>query len=182
MSSHQPGPGTEKDGASSAQIAIAIAGGAAALVVALVLLAQHVASVGSAGNADMSPEAVARRIAPVALLVFDNAPAAPASAPAKAPGPAPAATAAAPAKAADGKATYTQICSVCHATALAGAPKFGDKAAWAPRVAQGSATLHDHAIKGFQGKAGMMPPKGGNGALSDADVMAAVDYMVSQAK
>jgi cytochrome c5 len=65
---------------------------------------------------------------------------------------------------------------------VAGAPKLGDKAAWGPRIAQGIDTLYTHSIKGFQGKAGMMPPKGGNMALSDADVKAAVDYMVAQSK
>jgi cytochrome c5 len=54
----------------------------------------------------------------------------------------------------------------------------GDKAAWKPRIAQGSATLHEHAIKGIR----TMPPKGGNLNLSDAEVSAAVDYMVSQSK
>jgi cytochrome c5 len=58
----------------------------------------------------------------------------------------------------------------------------GDKAAWAPRIAQGPNVLHDHAIKGFQGKAGVMPAKGGNTSLSDADVKAAVDHMVAAAK
>ncbi|OGI56279.1 MAG: hypothetical protein A2V58_08745 [Candidatus Muproteobacteria bacterium RBG_19FT_COMBO_61_10] len=81
-----------------------------------------------------------------------------------------------------GKATYDSSCSVCHGAGIAGAPKFGDKAAWAPRIAQGNDTLHTHALKGFQGKAGMMPAKGGNAALADADVKAAVDYMVSKAK
>ena len=58
----------------------------------------------------------------------------------------------------------------------------GDKAAWAERIAQGMAVLHEHAIKGFTGKTGMMPPKGGRMDLSDAEVMAAVDYMISQSK
>jgi cytochrome c5 len=70
----------------------------------------------------------------------------------------------------------------CHAAGVAGAPKLGDKAAWAPRIAQGADTLHTHAIKGFQGKAGMMPPKGGNMGAKDEDVKAAVDYIVSQSK
>jgi cytochrome c5 len=61
---------------------------------------------------------------------------------------------------------------------VAGAPKVGDKAAWAPRIKQGIDTLHQSALKGKNA----MPPKGGNASLSDADVMAAVDYMVSQAK
>lgn len=81
-----------------------------------------------------------------------------------------------------GKKTYDASCMACHAAGVAGAPKFGDKAAWAPRIAQGNDTLYTHALKGFQGKAGMMPPKGGNMSLKDEDVKAAVDYMVSNAK
>lgn len=81
-----------------------------------------------------------------------------------------------------GKAVYDTTCAACHAMGVAGAPKFGDKAAWKDRIAKGIATLHDHAIKGFQGKAGFMPPKGGNASLPDAHVKAAVDYMVSKAK
>jgi cytochrome c5 len=80
--------------------------------------------------------------------------------------------------AADGKAVYEKTCSVCHAAGVAGAPKFGDKAAWAPRIAQGKATLLQSALKGKNA----MPPKGGNTALSDADVAAAVDYMTGAAK
>lgn len=81
-----------------------------------------------------------------------------------------------------GKATYDSSCGVCHGAGIAGAPKFGDKAAWAPRIAKGAETLHTHALKGFQGKAGTMPAKGGNASLPDADVKAAVDYMMSKAK
>ncbi len=81
-----------------------------------------------------------------------------------------------------GKKIYDATCMACHAAGVAGAPKLGDKAAWAPRIAQGADTLHTHAIKGFQGKAGMMPPKGGNMGAKDEDVKAAVDYMVSQSK
>jgi cytochrome c5 len=86
------------------------------------------------------------------------------------------------AKAADGKATYDKACMACHAAGVAGAPKLGDKAAWGPRIAQGNDTLYTHALKGFTGKKGMMPPKGGNMSLSDADVKASVDYMVGQSK
>jgi len=86
------------------------------------------------------------------------------------------------AQAADGKATYDSACAACHASGAAGAPKLGDKAAWKDRIAQGAATLHDHAIKGFQGKVGFMPAKGGNASLSDDAVKAAVDYMVSGSK
>jgi cytochrome c5 len=80
-----------------------------------------------------------------------------------------------------GKALYNSVCMACHAAGVAGAPKFGDKAAWAPRLAHGANTLYEHAIKGFQGKSGMMPPKGGSQA-PDTDVKAAVDYMVAAAK
>jgi len=82
---------------------------------------------------------------------------------------------------ADGKKVYEAACAACHGAGIAGAPKFGDKAAWAPRIKQGPAMLYEHAIKGFQGKAGMMPAKGGS-AASDDEVKAAVDYMASAAK
>jgi len=82
----------------------------------------------------------------------------------------------------DGKAVFDKICTLCHTPGVAGAPKFGDKAAWAPRIAQGLDTLHSHALKGFAGKTGVMPPKGGGADLSDAEVMAAVDYMLGNSK
>jgi cytochrome c5 len=82
----------------------------------------------------------------------------------------------------DGKKIFESTCTVCHGAGIAGAPKFGDKAAWAPRIAQGINVLYTHAIAGLQTKAGVMPPKGGNLALSDPEVKAAVDYMVAAAK
>ena len=92
-----------------------------------------------------------------------------------------AATAAAPAAtaAAGGAvpALYTQVCQTCHAAGVAGAPKFGDKAAWAPRLAHGVDGLTACAIKGK----GAMPPKGGSSA-SDAEIKAVVTYMVNAAK
>jgi len=81
-----------------------------------------------------------------------------------------------------GKKVYDTTCVACHAVGVAGAPKLGDKALWAPRIAQGIDKLYANSIKGFQGKTGVMPPKGGNMGLSDADVKSAVDYMVSKAK
>jgi len=83
---------------------------------------------------------------------------------------------------ADGKATYQQTCFACHGTGAAGAPKAGDKAAWAPHIAKGKATLYKHAIHGFKGTKGFMPAKGGRTDLSDDTVKAAVDYMVSISK
>ena len=103
-----------------------------------------------------------------------------AAAPAAAPA-APAAAAPAVASADTGKALYNSACVACHGAGIAGAPKLGDKAAWASRIQQGNAVLYEHAIKGFQGKAGVMPPKGGASA-PDADVKAAVDFMVAAAR
>ena len=109
------------------------------------------------------------------------APAAAAVAAAPAAAPAPAEPVPAAASAGAGKALYSSACVACHGAGIAGAPKFGDKGAWGPRIAQGNAALYEHALKGFQGKAGVMPPKGGSSA-PDADVKAAVDYMVGAAK
>jgi cytochrome c5 len=81
-----------------------------------------------------------------------------------------------------GEATYKSICFACHQNGVAGAPKVGDKAAWQPRIAQGMAVLHTHAIKGYTGKTGTMPAKGGNTAMPDADVKSAVEYMVKNSK
>lgn len=95
--------------------------------------------------------------------------------------PAPAAPAA-PAAVMTGEAVYNMACVACHGQGIAGAPIFGNKEAWAPRIAQGNATLHDHALKGYQGKAGLMPAKGGRVDLADESIVNAVDYMVTAAK
>lgn len=80
----------------------------------------------------------------------------------------------------DGPALYQAVCQTCHATGLAGAPKFGDHSAWAPRVSQGKATLYEHALKGYKGNAGVMPAKGGRTDLNDELIKAGVDYLVSK--
>ena len=93
-----------------------------------------------------------------------------------------AAVPAAPVKLAiDGKKVFDTACAVCHTSGVAGAPKVGDKANWAARISQGNKVLYEHAIKGFQGKAGMMPAKGGS-SVSDDEVKAAVDYMTNASK
>jgi cytochrome c5 len=145
------------------------------------------------GNPDLTDVEVARAVAFMAnqsggKFSEPAAPAAPAQQTASAPpGAAPAAPAAATGATAsaaggggagDGKAVFQSSCFACHGTGAAGAPKPGDKAAWAPRLKQGVPALYEAAIKGK----GAMPPKGGNTALSDADVKAAVDFMVGQAK
>lgn len=82
-----------------------------------------------------------------------------------------------------GRSIWMGTCQGCHDIGIAGAPKLGDSKAWAPRIAQGKATLYDHAINGHFGPSGtMMPPRGGNDALSDEEVKAAVDYMVAASR
>lgn len=81
----------------------------------------------------------------------------------------------------NGEAVWKAHCAACHATGAAGAPKIGDTKAWGPILAKtNKATLYKHAINGFHGKRGYMPPKGGASGLSDAEVKAAVDYMVGK--
>lgn len=82
--------------------------------------------------------------------------------------------------AATGEAVYKQLCVTCHGTGVANAPKLGDKAAWAPRIKQGKEALYKSAISGKPGTP--MVAKGGNASLSDADVKAAVDYMLDKSK
>ncbi|WP_206202934.1 c-type cytochrome [Thioalkalivibrio sp. XN8] len=100
-------------------------------------------------------------------------------------GPRPA-LAAAPAAAAQpaadltGEDVYKVACTACHGAGIAGAPKTGAVAAWEPRLAQGMDTLVTHAIEGFQGEAGYMPPRGGLSSLTDEQVRDAVQYMVDQ--
>jgi cytochrome c5 len=165
------------------RLAIGIAVGAVALVIAIILMAQlAVAYWGGREMKDdpaMSDKAVAKRLAPVAKLAVDpNAP--PPAPPAAAPAPVAAATPAKADASATGKATYDTACAACHAAGIAGAPKLGDKAAWAARTkaAKGKEGLYASALKGK----GAMPPKGGNTALSDDAVKAAVDYLVGAAK
>ncbi len=95
------------------------------------------------------------------------------------------ATAAAPAASSttgprDGEAVFKGSCFACHETGAAGAPKRGDKAAWEPRIAQGFETLRKHAIDGFTGKTGMMPPRGTCAACSDEEIENAIHYMTDK--
>jgi cytochrome c5 len=78
-----------------------------------------------------------------------------------------------------GKELFDQTCSACHGAGIAGAPKAGDKAAWASHIAKGLPTLYDHALHGFTGDTGTMPAKGGRTDVPDALVEQGVNYMVS---
>ncbi|MBI4205970.1 MAG: cytochrome c5 family protein [Betaproteobacteria bacterium] len=148
----------------------------------IVMLAQLVmiSMDSSTTNPGMSEEAIAKRLKPVGEVVVvereapkaEPGPEATAKAPAAAPGTT------AKADAGKGKSVYDATCAVCHAAGVAGAPKAGDQAAWAPRIKSGMDALYANSLKGKNA----MPPKGGNPSLPDADVKAAVDYLVSQVK
>jgi len=129
---------------------------------------------GSANLSDLEVERAMVYIANAAGAKF-NEPAAPA--PEKAAAAAPVAGAVAPGKI-DGKKIFETTCFACHGTGAAGAPKAGDKAAWAPRLKEGMNALYANALKGKNA----MPPKGGNAALSEAEIRAAVDYLTGLAK
>jgi cytochrome c5 len=120
-------------------------------------VAERIKPVGSVPDVEKGPSPLVPAPAPVEVVAAANATAAPA---------------------ASGKAVYDASCQACHAAGVAGAPKLGDKAAWAPRIGTGAAALLASVIKGKNA----MPPKGGNLSLSDADVKAAVEYMLAQSK
>lgn len=141
-------------------------------------VAQRIAPV---GQVNTDPNAMLTAALPVAspAAAIAAAPAAPAeekTAPVAATGSAGGPTAG------RGKQIYDTVCFACHAAGVAGAPKFSDKDAWAPRIAQGKDTLYKHALEGFFGKNGLMPPKGGRADLADEDVKAAVDYLTAAAQ
>jgi cytochrome c5 len=81
-----------------------------------------------------------------------------------------------------GENIYKSACFACHATGVAGAPKFGDAALWKDRIAKGKDELVKNAITGYTGTAGVMPPKGGFAHLSDEEIAAAVEYMMQAAQ
>src|SRR5438094_6781591 len=126
-------------------------------VIGIVLLVQLVTSMRGADPNALTPDAVAKRIQPVGHSELG------------------AAGGAAGGK--SGEEVVKTTCAACHQTGVAGAPKMGDKAAWAPRIKEGLNELVKDAIKGIRG----MPPKGGNPSLSDDEVARAVVFMANQA-
>jgi len=111
----------------------------------------------------LSPAAIKERLAPVGEVIVEG-------------GPAKIEVAAAPV--AVGQQTYETYCTACHSQGIAGSPKFGDKAAWAPRTKQGRDTLIQHAINGIRA----MPPKGTCTTCTDIEIVETVDYMLSKIK
>jgi cytochrome c5 len=134
------------------------------------------ALLGACGKTEETKPAAA---APAPAPVTAAAPAAPA--PVVAPAAEPAAAVAA-AGGIDGAGIYRKTCGLCHGTGAGGAPMLGDKSLWEKRIAQGKDILYKHAISGYTGSAGMMPPKGGNASLKDEEIKAVVDYMVAAVK
>lgn len=132
---------------------------AVAIVLTVIIWPLSMIGKGDSGNA--SGDEAELRIQPVARVEMKKA-AAPAS----------------DGKVRDAASIYNGVCVACHGTGAAGAPKTGDKAAWAPRIAQGMETLLKNATNGK----GAMPPKGGAADLSEAELKSVVDYLVSQAK
>jgi cytochrome c5 len=129
-------------------------------VIVIIMLAQLVTGGKRLDERTLEPEAVAGRIQPVARVEFGAA--------------APGGAAGAPKS---GEEVYKAVCAACHASGVAGAHKFGDKAAWAPHLKEGLADLSKNAINGIRG----MPARGGNPNLSDVEVTRAVVYMANAA-
>ena len=147
-------------------------------------IARAVAYMANAAGAKFAEPAApaAAGAAPAAAEAAPAAPATPVAAAAPAAEAAPAAAApvaaAAAAGAGAGEALYKQACQVCHAAGVAGAPKFGDKAAWSARLPAGIDALYNSVAKGK----GAMPPRGGAAQASDADLRSAVEFMAAAAK
>lgn len=129
-------------------------------VIVIIMLATFVAGnkVTGAGSDSMTPEAIAERLRPVGTVAY-------------------AAASTGPRALQSGEEVYKAACSACHAAGVAGAPKAGDVAAWAPRIKQGFDTLVKHAVEGFKA----MPAKGGNASLDPIEVARAVAFMANEA-
>lgn len=152
-------------------------GGLAVLTVVLILGARVIHNQQPQSVDAARAAATLARIAPVGAVFAGDAGSAALAETQAAATPALAEAAAAP----DGAKVYNGLCGACHGAGVAGAPKL-EKAAWEARAAQGVDTLFAHARDGFTGKAGMMPARGGNPALSDDEVRAAVQWMLDNLK
>ena len=124
-------------------------------VVMIIMFAKFVISASSTESSEASAEAVVARIKPVASITL---------------------TAAGAGGFREGEEIVKSACAACHTTGAAGAPKLGDKAAWAARISAGLNTLVQNAIKGKNA----MPPKGGSTDLSDYEITRAVVYLANQ--
>lgn len=133
------------------------------IIMGLVLLFCPLNLAYAALSGSLTPEAIDARTTPVAKVDVSGA----------------AAAAPAEAKTLDvGTSVYEKNCKMCHGTGLAGAPKFGNKSDWAPHIAKGIDTLHDHVIHGFNA----MPARGGCSTCSDDDLFKALQHMLDAVK
>lgn len=151
-----------------------------ALTILLILLARHLQQTIPTATSPQAMQRIETRIAPVGAVYAGATGAAQQAAAAKA------AAAAAASQVAyggtlDGSVIYNNLCTGCHTSGVSNAPTL-EKAKWTARIGQGKDTLYKHAIEGFTGSGGMMPPRGGNPALSDEQVHAAVDWMLDNLK
>lgn len=179
MSSQQHAPGQSTDQSEDQNffnLFMVVIGALIGVTIFLIILARAIASDSQLAWVKEDPAyeaAVNARIQPAASVALpgdDSAAGATAQLPAE--------QAAAPVAAKlTGEQVYNTACFACHGAGVGGAPKLGDGAAWQPRLAQGTATLNKHAIEGFQGQSGVMPPKGGRVDLSDEEIIAAVAFM-----
>ncbi|HET9122895.1 MAG TPA: c-type cytochrome [Acidiferrobacteraceae bacterium] len=158
-----------KEDRDSLKIFAGLFGGLIALVVVLFVLAQMVVA-GANLNPRGAGRTLASRMEPVGQVTVASSVMDTIVTPAQASG------------AVSGKAVFNGTCSACHGPGIAGAPKFGDKAAWKHHIAKGLPVLYKHALNGFSGKTGVMPARGGNPSLTDAQVEAGVRYMVDHSK
>lgn len=141
------------------QLAIVVAVAFAVPITLIVLLSQLITSTRPAGSIEAESK-VLSRIEPVGQVTLADA--------------------GVPAGDKTGEQVFQTVCKACHEAGLAGAPKVGDKAAWAPVVKKGYATLVKHAIEGFEEPGKVMPAKGGVPDLTDIEVERAVVYMANQ--
>jgi cytochrome c5/cytochrome c551/c552 len=141
------------------QLAIVVILAFAVPIALIVLLSQLVTSTRPAGSTE-SENRVLSRIEPVGQVTLADA--------------------SAPAGNKTGEQVFQTVCKACHEPGLAGAPKVGDRAAWAPAIKKGYAILIKHAIEGFEEPGKVMPAKGGVPDLADIEVERAVVYMANQ--
>jgi cytochrome c5 len=157
-----------------------VIGGLAAVCLGFLVIAMNISDETQdevLGNAEEYLAVVSERVEPFGKVYLpgdDLSAAGPQSAEAVAPEPV--------AEVRTGPQVYNEACITCHGSGIGGAPMITDPAAWESRIAQGVDTLRQHAIEGYTGSAGYMPPKGGRMDLLDEEVYAAVEFMVSQAE
>lgn len=152
-----------------------VIGGLAAFAIVLLYFAQTFQSQVPREASEARLEAVERRIAPVGAVRAGEAGKRALAALTEGP----TADERAEAEPLGGEQVYQNVCAACHDTGVGGAPRL-EPEAWTARLEQGTDTLYEHSIEGFQGDAGFMPAKGGRADLSDAEVREAVDYMVAE--